>query len=317
MSCYHPLKAYNIGIPNPKTGKPKLVILPYDKIPDSEETGDWFEIPCGVCEGCRKQQAYDWTQRAVAELVYYNCSCFVTLTYDDRHVPLNCNGAGTLVYNHFQKFMKRLRKAHPHLDLRYFACGEYGSHTMRPHFHAVIYGYDFPDRQFLKFSGKGSMLYTSEELSKLWKDGFVTVGDVTPASCGYVAGYIASKIGKFSRLKYESLDLTPPKIFASKRPALGLRWFEENLDKYYQTDVQFIRTDMGSFKIGLPRYFKKKLEILSPELYAHVKDTNCYKSELIKSSKLLQTDKSYLESLKVQEVNAKAAVHANVRDLKL
>lgn len=260
MACFHPLKAYSNGIPNPKTGKPKLVILPYDKIPDDEDPGNWIEIPCGVCEGCRKQQAYDWTQRAVAELVYYDKASFVTLTYDDRHVPLNANGAGTLVYKHFQDFMKRFRKAHEGLDIRYFACGEYGSNTFRPHFHAVIYGYDFPDRRFLKFSSKDSMLYTSEELSRLWPFGFVTVGDVTPASCGYVAGYIASKIGKYSPLKYQALDLKPPKIFASRRPALGLRWFENNLDKYYQTDVQFVRTDQGSFQIGLPRYFKKSLK---------------------------------------------------------
>lgn len=313
MACLHPLKAIPVGI-NPKTGKTAYRIVKYEWN-DPLEMHEAVEIPCGACVGCRKQNAYDWQQRAVAELQGYDKSSFVTLTYDQEHVPKNADGAGTLRYEDFQKFMKRLRKVQPDLDIRYFGCGEYGSKKFRPHFHAIVYGYDFPDKQFEKMSSKGSILYTSDELARLWPYGMCDVGDVNAATCGYVAGYIASKIGKYSNSRYKDLGVLPPKLFASRRPSIGLRWFEQNVDKYLETDVQYVKTEHGAFPIGLPRYFKNKLEILNPELYNQIKDSAKLKAEYVHETKLAQTDKDYLDMLESQEVNMLAAVKANKRDL--
>lgn len=309
------MKAIPVGI-NPKTGKTSYRIVKYEWN-DPLALHEAIEIPCGTCVGCRKANAFDWQQRAVAELQGYDRSSFITLTYEDRQLPLNRDGAATLRYEDFQKFMKRLRKKHDgqDLDIRYFACGEYGSKTMRPHFHAIIYGYDFPDRKFVKISKKGSLLYTSDELSELWPYGICNLGDVNAATCGYVAGYIASKIGKYSNARYEDLDIRPPKLFASRRPSLGLRWFEANAEKYLETDVQYLRTENGSFGIGLPKYFKKKLEVWNPELYNQIKDSAAVKSEYVRDAKLAQTDNDYLSMLRSEEVNMFGAVKANKRDL--
>ena len=67
---------------------------------------------------------------------------FVTLTYDDDHLP----EYNSLNYKHFQDFMKRLRKSHN--GVRFYMCGEYGEDFSRPHYHALLFNCFFPDRSF-------------------------------------------------------------------------------------------------------------------------------------------------------------------------
>ena len=97
-----------------------------------------IDVPCGQCLLCRIARRKEWSMRMLHELDRYNDSVFLTLTYNDANLPEN----GSLRRTDLQKFFKRLRKQ---LDkdgrkIRYFACGEYGSQTQRPHYHAIIYG---------------------------------------------------------------------------------------------------------------------------------------------------------------------------------
>ena len=84
----------------------------------------------------------------------------------------------------FQLFMKRLRKRFS--NVRYFMCGEYGDLFKRPHYHAILFGLDFPDKQLHKIKD-GMRYYTSDILHDLWPSGFNVISDVTFDTCAYVA----------------------------------------------------------------------------------------------------------------------------------
>ena len=96
-----------------------------------------LELPCGQCIGCRLERSRQWAMRCLHEASLYDSNSFITLTYDDSNLPYG----GSLNYEDFQKFMKRLRKR-INSKVRFYMGGEYGSEgTMRPHFHACLFGY--------------------------------------------------------------------------------------------------------------------------------------------------------------------------------
>ena len=102
---------------------------------DRAKYPDGLDVPCGKCMACRMTRRKEWSLRMLHELKYHNDASFVTLTYDDNHVP-DCQ---SLVKADLQKFFKRLRKLIAPRKIRYFACGEYGRRTGRPHYHAILY----------------------------------------------------------------------------------------------------------------------------------------------------------------------------------
>jgi hypothetical protein len=172
-------------------------------------------------------------------------NCFITLTYDPEHLPND----KSLHYPDFQRFLKRFRKFTGKSKIRFYMAGEYGEKRGRPHFHSCIFGYDFPDKKFYKRTASGSVIYTSEQLQKLWPFGFSSVGDVTFESAAYVARYIMQKqqsdrlnpqTGKPYNAIYESVDQDSGEIIKrvpefnkmSLKPGIGYEWF-----KRYQSDV--------------------------------------------------------------------------------
>lgn len=182
----------------------------------------YSQIPCGQCLGCRLDYSRQWALRCMLEAKYHDHNVFVTLTYDDLHLPKTLvadNRTGELVESpylykrHIQLFMKRLRiyfQRHFHgtgtepdkicnfhsttPDIRCYYCGEYGSLNGRPHFHLILFNCELPDLVFLKKNFDGSSLYTSKIISDCWDNkGFITVGAVTFESCAYVARYMLKK----------------------------------------------------------------------------------------------------------------------------
>lgn len=157
---------------------------------------------------------------------------FITLTYDDKHLPEN----GQLVLEHWQKFAKRLRKNHG--PFRFYMCGEYGERTHRPHFHACIMGHSFIEDRFeVGASRKGPYpLYQSPTLSKSWKLGRHWIGELNQETARYVSGYVTKKItGDRAQLHYERLNTETGEIFQqnpefatmSRRPGLGKTWIQK------------------------------------------------------------------------------------------
>ena len=141
-----------------------------------------------MCSGCRERHAAEWATRCIHEAALHDDNSFVTLTYRDEELPA---GAG-LDLSHLQKFLKRLRKRTGR-RFRYYACGEYGENTDRPHYHALLFGLDFPDREIFFRNHQGDAVYTSQLLDDIWQLGHCTIGEVTPQSCGYTARYVMKK----------------------------------------------------------------------------------------------------------------------------
>lgn len=157
--------------------------------------GRLTQFDCGWCIGCRLKKSRDWSIRLQHESRMHERNSFLTLTYNDEKLPTDLS----LNVTHWQLFAKRLRKSisknkPPHNKFRFYHCGEYGEQTLRPHYHAIMFGLDFVDsRKPHKKSGEHT-LYTSERLTEIWGKGHVYIGDCTPQSCDYVSKYVTKKI---------------------------------------------------------------------------------------------------------------------------
>ena len=231
------------------------------------------EIPCGQCLNCRLNHSKEWAVRCMLEDKYSSDSYFVTLTYDDLHVPyknviIEENGLfmpfQELRKKDLQDFFKRLRKAlfgNKKGNLRYFACGEYGDKTYRPHFHCILFNLPLSDLKLYKcrHSSNGDILYfNSAFLSKIWGKGFVVVSAVSENTCAYTARYALKKVdfthsveeaksnladmelqmnfGKFFDYVVSAEYLQKPFCVMSRRPGLGRDYFDENCGIIYQYD---------------------------------------------------------------------------------
>ena len=239
MACFRPLTCFK-SKELTASGKRKMVFDVRHAVDDRE-----YQIPCRQCIGCRLDKSREWALRCVHEAQIRERNSFITLTYDDEHLPED----DSLDKKHFQKFMKRLRKRLGGKRISYFHCGEYGPDNLRPHYHACIFGFDFPDRE-LWSSRDGVDLYTSELLSKLWPFGFTTVGDVTFESAAYVARYSMKKVNfsdaspddlenPYSRIDPETGEIysvSPEYATMSRNPAIGKGWYEKYKDDVFPHD---------------------------------------------------------------------------------
>lgn len=261
MTCYSPLK----GFEDKETGG---IVFKRSSL-----AGKPMEVACGQCMGCRIDRSQEWAARIVHEAQMHQDNCFVTLTYDSENVPTD----GSLNKQHFQKFMKRLRKHYAPKKIRFFHCGEYGSTLERPHYHACLFGVDFDDA-VPHFATNGITTYISETLEKIWGKGFCTIGELNYETAAYTARYIMKKVtGQRAEEHYlrvnpttgELYMLQPEYITMSLRPGIGKTFYEK-----YETDF-FPRDECpipgkGVFK-KVPRYYEKLYSEKDPDTYAKIK----------------------------------------------
>lgn len=326
-----PLKGFQIGLT--ASGKPNYKITSYSadhvEIRDNgsavtafdstvspysyKVVKDFIEVPCGRCIGCRLAYSRQWADRCMLELGYHEQSYFVTLTYDDEHLPQNqvvdietgeISSNGTLVKRDVQLFMKRLRKNYKFdNEIRYFFAGEYGSQTYRPHYHAIIFGLKLDDLKLYKQSLDGYNYYTSEFLSKCWQNkGYVVVGDVSWDTCAYTARYIMKKQYGSGAEIYERYNILPEFTLMSLKPAIGRRYYDEHKDSIYKSDYIFVGTKEGSHKIKPPRYYDKLFDIDYPSDSVILKDKRRQFIEDMNTLKLQSTSLPYLDMLANEEL---------------
>lgn len=134
------------------------------------------EWPCGKCVPCRVNRSRTWSFRLVLESLLHPYAYFVTLTYAPAFLPVT----GSVEPRALQLFLKRLRKEVG--TLRYYAVGEYGDKSMRPHYHLAVFTSCPPD-VFLR------------GVESAWQEdgqpiGLVHVGEITSASAAYIVGYV-------------------------------------------------------------------------------------------------------------------------------
>lgn len=242
-------------------------------------TGAPMQIACGRCASCRKKRAAQWATRIMHETQFHEACSFVTLTFNDEHLPSDYS----LSVATAQGFIKRLRD-HLWRDFKirisFFLVGEYGSNKQtkkswdgvngedqgRPHFHVIIFGYDFSDDRVLwRKTNRGDAVYRSELLEKVWPYGFSEIGSVTSGSAQYCARYSFKKIGgamaesHYSRvhpITGEVHQVEREFMLCSKRPAIGLRWFQEFEGDAFPSD--FVVVD--GRKRPIPDYYARKLK---------------------------------------------------------
>ena len=241
MACYHP------------------VVVPIKrKSLSGRGVYDELEVGCGVCLGCRAEQARDWAVRIMHELEMHESAWFVTLTYSNEELPEN----GSLRPEDLRGFFKALRRQYK--EVRYYVCGEYGEISQRPHYHAVLFGPDFLDRSAVRSSG-ASDVWRSECLERAWPYGLSEFGSVNYASASYVAGYVQKKVTArqdpeaYLRVDDETGELVyVEREFArmSLRPALGRRWLRQFWSDVYPRD--FIV--MNGREYRPPRYYDKLMD---------------------------------------------------------
>lgn len=248
MPCYHPVDGW------------------LSKSPDKGFTfsrSDAFldrplKVPCGRCIGCRVTRSREWAIRCVHEASLYDQNCFITLTYDDQHLPYD----RSLKIEDFQKFMKRLRQRHKGRMIRFFHSGEYGDNLGRPHYHALIFNYDFPDKYVWRKSGAaGNRLnYRSKELEELWPYGLSEICDMSFTIAAYCARYVLKKRTGPDQQEYycwqdpktlKVYDRVPEYSTMSRRPGLGKGWFDKYWEDIFPCD--FVVHEGKKFPV--PRFY--------------------------------------------------------------
>lgn len=269
MGCDSPISAYRSKDVNPKTGKRPLVFKAQGSF-----SGLRMDIPCGRCLGCRLEHSRQWAVRMMHENKMHPVSEFVTLTYDNEHLP----PVGTLVPKHLQDFHKRLhnrlRDARGY-GIRYYGCGEYGDENKRPHYHSILYGVWFPDRKIYSYSN-GKPIYTSKKLDEIWGMGSCKIAAVEFDTCAYVARYVTKKVSGERReqghyVVYDAdgviHEREPEFSHMSMRPGIGSTY----VDKYYKELLRSDSVIMNGHEVPMTRYYDMKLEKLDPARMAVIK----------------------------------------------
>lgn len=189
------------------------------------------------------------------EASLYEENCFITLTYDDEHLPRD----GSLDVSHFQKFMKRLRKRFADDRIRFFHCGEYGDTSARPHYHACLFGFDFRDKRVWSVRGD-HIVWRSETLEETWQQGLSEIGTLTFESAAYVARYVTKKVtGPLADEHYERVNpltgelvrVAPEYATMSRRPGIGRGWIE----KYHEDVYPWDEVVVNGHPSKPPRYY--------------------------------------------------------------
>lgn len=243
----------------------------------NKETGKWpltpninegfsdlfVDVPCGRCVGCRLEYSRQWAIRAIHEAKFHEHNSFITLTYAPAFLPDDVS----VHVEHTQKFLKRLRKAISPIKIRFMCAGEYGTRYSRPHYHLLIFGYDFPDKYPYKVV-HGYVYYRSEQLEKLWPFGISMIGSVTFESAAYVARYIMKKVKGTDDIKDMVYQGRHPEFMTtSRRPGIAHDWIARYKDDVYSIDSVIVN---NSIRCKPPRFYDAYLEMTDPERFKKI-----------------------------------------------
>lgn len=213
------------------------------------------QVPCGRCPECRARRASAWSFRLMQEDKVSDSSHFITLTYDTKHVRITKSGFLDLKKRDLQLFFKNLRYYHSSRGcslggkpLKYYAVGEYGGQSKRPHYHVIIFN------------------ARVELMQEAWPNGQIHYGDVSGASVGYTLKYIT----KPKTVPMHRNDDRLPE-FSLMSKGLGISYMSDAMKRWHKNDLDnrmYCAIEDGK-KISMPRYYKDK--IYNSEERGHLK----------------------------------------------
>lgn len=250
-----------------------------------------LKLPCGKCPECQKDYYTGWATRGSRELARWDSNVFITLTYDDTHLPPN----KSLNKKEIQDFIKRVKKyfrSTKENPIRQSYCGEYGEQTKRPHYHAILYNCDFTDKRKHYLSSQGHQVYTSETLTKLWGRGNAEFGYASPASIAYLYKYILKKKSRKERelplsIEHDGVtyDVAHEFIESSRNPGIGAHMRDsDSIKKGYLS--------VNGVKKKLPKYYSEHLKESDPKTYENLQNRKFdFMSQLPKENPLRKKQK--------------------------
>jgi len=244
----------------------------------SEDNGG-HQVPCGKCYNCKRRRASSWSVRLMKEYERSESGYFITLTYNTDYVPITEKGFMNLEKKHLQTFFKRLRQWHGknHTSIKYYAVGEYGGKTFRPHYHIIIFNanIEFIERSWSECVNKKLALHRPL--------GQIHYGSLTEASVGYTLKYIS----KAKRIPLHANDDRLPE-FSLMSKGLGSNYLTEKTVVWHKNKPEeriYIPLKDGK-KAPMPRYFKQKIydESEKEKIAYHWKN----KSDLLKAQEIAE-----------------------------
>lgn len=226
---------------------------------ENSKDGGRVTVPCGWCDACKKNRSADWAFRLEEQQKNSMSAFFVTLTYNDTYIPTNDEGFQTLNKEHIIRYNKRLRKKlqtrkggasrlYKEYPFKYYTVGEYGTNTIRPHYHSIMYNIHADDQEMVLDCWQEKWEKTKHKSYM----GFVTIDQLIPARIRYVTNYITNKKQK---KYYEDLNIVPPFSMMSK--GLGYNYVEDC--KKWHTENNAYYSEFKGYKQRLPRYYKEKI----------------------------------------------------------
>lgn len=202
---------------------------------------------------CRINYTTAWKLRLLYELSEWDEAMFLTLTYDDEHLPSDYG----LHKKDLSGFFKRLRSTLEYYEdkkIKFYACGEYGPSTKRPHYHTIIFGlspYDEKAREYIISAWQHRCQDWQFDRNRGKKS---AIQPVCPEAIEYVTGYIQKKLsGALAEKEYGSKE----RPFSLMSKGLGKEFCLCNADRLRSNGFTYI----SGHKISLPRYFRDKLDI--------------------------------------------------------
>lgn len=224
--------------------------------------------PCGQCMPCRVNRRRIWTHRIMLEAMEFTGNCFVTLTYSDDELK-NCIGAAphllpSLMPKHLQDWLKRYRKVMYPQKIRFYAVGEYGDETGRPHYHLALFGANpciFGRSRYSKV--RSDCCVVCDTIRDTWGRGHIFVGELEAASAGYIAGYVIKKMTSPDDRRL--LGRHPEFARMSRRPGIGAWAMDEVAHGLlnYSLDERLVDVPdslrHGAKLLPLGRFLKRKL----------------------------------------------------------
>lgn len=215
-------------------------------------------LPCGKCMACRINRTREWTTRLLHEQCLSSSSYFITLTYDDEHLPRDDNDNPSVSKRDIQLFLKRLRKYDYESKIRFFISSEYGPQTQRPHYHGILFNVSdsilIPrDSSSPLFSRceYGSISFINRKITDIWGNGSVTISPLVRERASYCAKYFINR---------KNVDdiLTPNFSLMSRNPGIGSLYAKSIAYKVRYYHLNSCLTDKGTYT-ALPRLYKNKI----------------------------------------------------------
>jgi hypothetical protein len=214
--------------------------------------------PCNKCIPCLINRKRLWTHRILLESYSHDYSSFITLTYTDDKLNRTCPETSrtlpspSLHPKDLQKFIKRIRRASAPNKLRFYAVGEYGDRTWRPHYHLALFGYEpcwYGTTKKDKHSQGRSCCPPCDLIYEKWGKGGIDNARVENDSAGYIAGYVTKKLTKKDdqRLKGRYPEFSR----MSRRPGIGAKEIDKVADAIFSQHGKHALTEHGDVPVSL------------------------------------------------------------------